>query len=277
MSNRCTHFDEYPESGIVYSGLIRDHWQIGWLFGSATSLALIVGNGYAYVFLPHLDDVINDLTDAEIKVIGINGHGSRSGIDGAGKPYNLSPADNRPQASTIVESTGGSLLHNVMNRSTSDVLALLSSFVDSNISSILSEPTYAPDGTLYVGSMDNFLYAINGETGALLWKFETGADVLASPGISRDGTVYVTSYDKRIYAVEQQQEICDGALKHKATSIQRQGVGRNGYVYFGSGDKKVYELDGDTGELMWSHETGGPVNSSPAIGPNGTVILDHRQ
>ena len=97
----------------------------------------IVGNGYANVFHPHLDDVINDLTDAEIKVIGINGHGSRSGIDGAGKPYNLSPADNRPQASTIVESTGGSLLHNVMNRSTSDVLALLSSFVDSNISSIL--------------------------------------------------------------------------------------------------------------------------------------------
>ena len=32
-----------------------------------------------------------------------------------------------------------------------------------------------------VGSMDNFLYAINGETGALLWKFETGADILASP------------------------------------------------------------------------------------------------
>ena len=36
---------------------------------------------------------------------------------------------------------------------------------------------------------------------------------------------------------------------------------------------KVYALDGNTGELMWSHETGGPVNSSPAIGPNGTVYI----
>ena len=45
---------------------IRDHWQIGLVIWVGDEPG-IVGNGYANVFHPHLDDVINDLTDAEIK------------------------------------------------------------------------------------------------------------------------------------------------------------------------------------------------------------------
>ena len=41
------------------------------------------------------------------------------------------------------------------------------------------------DGTVYVGSDDKKLYAINGKTGVKLWEFETGGGVL-SPAIGSD-------------------------------------------------------------------------------------------
>jgi outer membrane protein assembly factor BamB len=44
-------------------------------------------------------------------------------------------------------------------------------------------------------------------------------------------------------------------------------------VYVGSYDKKVYALNGATGAKKWEYLTGGMVNSSPAIGADGTVYF----
>ncbi|MDE2680203.1 MAG: PQQ-binding-like beta-propeller repeat protein, partial [Verrucomicrobiota bacterium] len=56
--------------------------------------------------------------------------------------------------------------------------------------------------TVYVGSQDNKLYAINGKSGDKLWEFETGDLVDSSPAIGPDGTVYVGSGDKKLYAIK---------------------------------------------------------------------------
>jgi len=66
-----------------------------------------------------------------------------------------------------------------------------------------SSPAIGSDGTVYVGSWDNKLYAINGKTGVKLWEFETGdAIAWSSPAIGSDGTVYVGSRDKKLYAIK---------------------------------------------------------------------------
>ena len=65
-----------------------------------------------------------------------------------------------------------------------------------------SSPAIGPDGTVYVGSWDNKLYAINGKSGVKLWEFKTGGRVYSSPAIGSDGTVYVGSGDKRLYAIK---------------------------------------------------------------------------
>ena len=65
-----------------------------------------------------------------------------------------------------------------------------------------SSPAIGSDGTVYVGSIDRKLYAINGKTGGKLWEFETGKDVFSSPAIGSDGTVYVGSWDNKIYAIK---------------------------------------------------------------------------
>ena len=66
-----------------------------------------------------------------------------------------------------------------------------------------SSPAIGSDDTVYVGSADKKLYAINGKSGVKLWEFETGSEVwFSSPAISSDGTVYVGSYDKKLYAIK---------------------------------------------------------------------------
>ena len=60
-----------------------------------------------------------------------------------------------------------------------------------------SSPAIGSDGTVYVGSYDKKLYAINGKSGVKLWEFETGGAVDSSPAIGSDGTVYVGSNDNK--------------------------------------------------------------------------------
>jgi len=51
-------------------------------------------------------------------------------------------------------------------------------------------PALTEDGTIYIGSLDNHLYAINHD-GTLKWRFDAQDDIIeSSPTISEDGTIY---------------------------------------------------------------------------------------
>ena len=70
---------------------------------------------------------------------------------------------------------------------------------------VTSYPAIGSDGTVYVGSFDGKVYAINGKSGDKLWEFETGDSlygVSSSPAIGSDGTVYVGSHDNKLYAIK---------------------------------------------------------------------------
>lgn len=57
---------------------------------------------------------------------------------------------------------------------------------------IESSPTIGVDGTIYIGSHDNKLYAINPD-GTLKWRYDTNGSCLGNPiAIANDGTLYVT-------------------------------------------------------------------------------------
>ena len=65
---------------------------------------------------------------------------------------------------------------------------------------VISSPAVGIDGTIYVGSKDRNLYAINPD-GTKKWEFITGRWVVSSPKIASDGTIYVGSYDDNLYAI----------------------------------------------------------------------------
>ena len=64
----------------------------------------------------------------------------------------------------------------------------------------LSSPAVA-NGLVYFGSGDGNIYAVDGASGALKWKFTAGDVVHASPAIA-GGLVLVGSWDTNFYALD---------------------------------------------------------------------------
>ena len=138
---------------------------------------------------------------------------------------------------------------------------------------VVSSPAIGADGTVYVGSEDGKVYALDGTTGTQKWAFTTGGIVDSSPAVDVDGTVYVGSYDHKFYALDG----ADGSQKWSFTTgdwmISSPAIGIDGTIYVGCWDGKVYALDGATGTQKWAFSTGVDVHSSPAIGVDGTVYV----
>ena len=61
-------------------------------------------------------------------------------------------------------------------------------------------PTIAPDGTIYIGSHDHYLYSIN-KDGKMNWRFKTGDFVHGSSALDDNGNIYFGSFDGNIYAL----------------------------------------------------------------------------
>jgi len=150
------------------------------------------------------------------------------------------------------------------------------------------------DGTVYVGSTDGNLYAIDVQSGAQKWKFDGKSRIVSSPAVS-NGMVYFTAYDGNFYAVDRS----SGQMKwkfqtggeHRFTARHLHGVQPvaesmpdpfdaylsspavwNGAVYFGSGDGNVYSLNAETGAVKWKFKTGDVVHASPAVA-DGMVFV----
>ncbi len=159
--------------------------------------------------------------------------------------------------------------------------------------SVVASPVVV-GGSVYIGSTDGNLYAIDRDTGTLRWKFATKGRVVSTAAVA-DGVVYFGSYDSYFYAVDTQ----SGKLKWKfKTAGERRFAGTHLHgsepaaesmpdpfdvylssptlwhdaVYFGSGDGNIYALDRDSGALKWKFTTGDVVHASPAI-DNGTLYV----
>lgn len=138
---------------------------------------------------------------------------------------------------------------------------------------VVSSPAIDAYGVVYVGSKDNYLYAINPD-GSLRWRFATGNDLCSSPAIAADGTVYIGCWDSKLYAVNP-----DGSQKWVYTTggavESSPAIAADGTVYVGSDDFKLYAINPD-GSFKWSYSTGEKVYGSPAIATDGTVYVGSR-
>jgi outer membrane protein assembly factor BamB len=54
--------------------------------------------------------------------------------------------------------------------------------------------------TIYFGSLDDNLYALDANTQEIRWSHKTGGGILTSPAVV-DGVVYFTSRDGYVYAL----------------------------------------------------------------------------
>jgi outer membrane protein assembly factor BamB len=135
----------------------------------------------------------------------------------------------------------------------------------------LSSPTVA-NGTVYFGSGDHNVYALDVATGTLKWNFRTGNVVHASPAVANN-VVYIGSWDRNMYALDARSgnKLWEYQTGNDTTIYNQVGIASsaavfNGVVFFGCRDGHFYAVDAKTGAPKWSVDNNkGWVISSPAI------------
>jgi len=126
--------------------------------------------------------------------------------------------------------------------------------------------------TVFVGSIDNSVYALEATTGEQAWAFETGGSVLSSPSVI-DGTVYVGSMDDRVYALDAEDGFEEWTFETNfSAGIRSSPTVTDGTVYVGSEDLFVYALDAATGNREWERGLDNFVSASPTV-VDGTVYI----
>ncbi len=120
------------------------------------------------------------------------------------------------------------------------------------------------DGTVYIGSYDGFLYAIDLATGKVRWQYQTTEPVQESSPCVHDGIVYVGDLAGTLHAVD----AADGKVRwtfKTGGEIKSSPVWMAGRIYFGSYDQQLYCLEAAGGKLVWKYETDGPVHCTPSF------------
>jgi outer membrane protein assembly factor BamB len=138
-----------------------------------------------------------------------------------------------------------------------------------------STPAVAPDGTVYVGSMDSgsgaALYAV-GPDGSTRWQFTITGNINSSPLVAADGTIYFGSGNGKLYALTP-----SGAQKWNVdlgpVVFSSPALGADGTVYVGAGEA-LHAVRPD-GTVAWRTAClpGGFANSSPAVSQDGRVLF----
>ncbi len=146
---------------------------------------------------------------------------------------------------------------------------------------VVSSPTIAGDGTIYVGSGwyyfgsdDDNLYALN-PNGTLKWKFTAGEGFFSSAALGDDNTLYLTSLDGHLYAIKDRGS--HGELVWKLYldypfNLSSPVVGPEGFIHVGSTSFYFYTID-RTGKVVNSYRTGWCIISSPAVTADGTIVV----
>ena len=168
--------------------------------------------------------------------------------------------------------------------------------------------TLGPDGAVFAGSDDFYLYALN-PTGGLRWATPTGLNVWSGLACGKD-LVYASSFDMHVYACEQQRgrvrwrtpvrnfmaaspALTDDALyigtfggelfaldprTGRTLSVLRLGgpiyasvaVAPDGRLYVGAGDGLLYAIDPTQHQVLWTYATSDPIRASASVGPDPT-------
>jgi outer membrane protein assembly factor BamB len=132
-----------------------------------------------------------------------------------------------------------------------------------NTAPIESSPLLIGD-TLYVGSWDHGVYAINAKNGRRRWRFGADEQVNTSAAYWK-GTIYIASDGGTLYALNAR----TGRLRWKAGDAREFYYATPtiayGRVYIGSTDGTMYVYGAKTGRLLWARPLGSYVYGAAAV------------
>ncbi|MEO5960968.1 MAG: PQQ-binding-like beta-propeller repeat protein, partial [Opitutaceae bacterium] len=138
---------------------------------------------------------------------------------------------------------------------------------------IPGSPAVAPDGSIYIGSSDRYVYGLRAD-GTVKWTYLTGGLIdTCSPAIANDGALYIGSNDGKLYALSST-GVLRWARDFGAASPMSNSpaLAADGTIYVKADDNYLYALNPTDGTMKWRYNVGSTQSyGSPSVAPDGTV------
>src|SRR5215210_8352602 len=133
-------------------------------------------------------------------------------------------------------------------------------------------PSYC-DGRLYVNTYRGTTYAVDSETGDILWRWRGGGHKPSATVI--DGPrLLVASTSGTLTALNRTTGRPVWRIRTSAW-IESTPVVVGGTVYFASQDGRLFAANSATGRVTWAFDTGGRINASPSVSRNQVFITTY--
>ncbi|PQJ74611.1 PQQ-binding-like beta-propeller repeat protein [Polaribacter gangjinensis] len=140
--------------------------------------------------------------------------------------------------------------------------------------------TIATDGTIYIGAMNGFLYAINPD-GTEKWNVKYGTWTATTPAIGADGTIYFAGEgnadNPTFKGILSAYNPVDGSLKWTVGLTEKvnhggPAIAPDGTIYLGGHDKQMVAYNPD-GTQKWVYPVDSPIEVVPAIDNDGNIYF----
>jgi outer membrane protein assembly factor BamB len=118
---------------------------------------------------------------------------------------------------------------------------------------------------LYIASLDHHVYALDLQTGEVVWSKDMGGAVAGTPTLSANAeTLYVGSFGSQLYALDS----ASGNERWNFTATNWVWSGPaldDGMLYFTDVAGTVFALDAASGAPVWDVKPGGEMRATPAL------------
>jgi outer membrane protein assembly factor BamB len=152
--------------------------------------------------------------------------------------------------------------------------------------SMYTTPLISPDGTIYIGSNEGYLFALDPSGGTIKWSYSAGYPLQSSPIMDASGSIYFGA-GNNVYAVGDAgyagyNKWLIPYFPTNAHVNSSPALGQNGYLYFGSDDGFVYAVDSFLGIQKWSFDANNyntppmgihPIYTSATVDASNNVII----
>lgn len=133
------------------------------------------------------------------------------------------------------------------------------------------------DRHVYIGDYSGWLYAVDKVAGTKVWEFQLGGSIGASPVLLGDFLFIAVEYpvpDGKVFILRARtgeviwSSPSLGHHAHSSVSIDP----ASGLLYVGANNGILFCFDYLRGRERWSHQTGGPIKSTAAVGDHGVYV-----
>lgn len=147
---------------------------------------------------------------------------------------------------------------------------------------------------VYAAALDGYLYCLNANSGAILWKYQTGGPIVATPAIDEDaifvasctpspnGALYKLNLDGNLQWKKDIPYVLNASSASGWWLLAAPTVG-NGIVFLRNGLRLCYGINATTGTTVWTYDgdynpgtasqLGGVLQVNAMLYSNGKVYL----